>query len=176
MHFLTRYPSRRIALMIALLATSRGQARAQSASLSTEFEIVQDALGRSKGRVPGLRVDEQSSRAAIGQLQIAMGVSPRAQSGRLFHDLTVEPSDSVVRCASRADRGASWCGSVSPRNVLLLYGATRSGDSSVVLSVQAIRWERPGATHPPSSVWRFQYRRSQTGVWTFDRELSGVAS
>ncbi len=153
-----------------------GQAFAQSRSLSTEIEVAQDAISRFLTRMPNLRVDEQSSRAAILQLQVAMGATSRNLTGRLFPTIAFEPTDSVVRCASRSERGAHWCASVSPRNVVHLYRATRNEDSTVVMWVQAIQWEKPRTTHPSAAVWKYQYRRASVGSWRFEKELNGIAS
>ena len=153
-----------------------GQALAQSRSLSTEREVAQDAISRSLTRMPNLRVDEQSSRTAILQLQVAMRARSRNFKGRLFPTVALEPTDSVVRCASRSERGASWCASVTPRNVVALYRATRNEDSTVVMWVQTIQWEKPRTTHPSAAVWKYQYRRASVGSWRFEKELNGIAS
>lgn len=176
MYILDYGTARRLFAGMILSVTAAGRVHAQPRSLPSELAIAQDAIGRTQARLPNLRLDEKSSRAAIGQLQVAMGATSREIGGRLFPSTTLEPADSVVRCASRAERSASWCTGLSPRNVLLLYRATRNADASVVVWIQAIQWEKPQATHPSSAVWKFQYHRSQDGTWTFDRELSGIAS
>jgi len=165
-------------LFFGMLLTSAlaGQAFAQSRVLSTEIEVAQDAISRSLTRMSNLRVDEQSSRAAILQLQVAMGAASRTLPVRLFPTIALEPADSVVRCISRSERAASWCASISPRNVLHLYRATRNEDSTVVMWVQATQWEKPSATHPSAAVWKYQYRRTLDGSWRFDKELNGIAS